>query len=54
MIARELTLVQQPYAVREHWDERVELVALREQLRKVPGKDKGLEHLSLLSYTTPA
>jgi hypothetical protein len=28
-------LVQQPYAVREHWDERVELVALREQLRKV-------------------
>jgi 16S rRNA C1402 (ribose-2'-O) methylase RsmI len=35
MIARELTLIQQPYAMREHWDERVQLVALREQFCKV-------------------
>ena len=49
-------MIQQPYAMREHWDKRVQLVALREQFSKVPIKDKReyTHHLSLLSYTTPA
>lgn len=42
MTARDLTLIQQAYTMRDHWDERAKLLPLREQFGKVP--KKGSEH----------
>jgi hypothetical protein len=35
-------LIQQPYTVGDHWNERAQLMPLREQLGKVPAKAKRL------------
>jgi hypothetical protein len=42
MTAPYLTLIQQPYTMWDHWDERGKLVPLREQFGKVP--TEGSEH----------
>jgi hypothetical protein len=46
MTARDLTLIQQPHTMRDHWDERAKLVPLREQFGKVPTKPSEHGHHS--------